>query len=142
MVVAIVDNNVIIEIKTITEDQYSSISCQLLVDITNEYPTPLVGWVFDGSKLIGPSISTKITRLAMRQRFTITELIGIYTAAKTNSFFQVLLDNLSTATFIDLKREDTVAAVNVLVSSGILTSDRALTILNTIPTDIEIYKGQ
>ena len=141
MIVAIVNDNIVTEVKTITDEEYTSLHCQLAIDISTMIPVPQVGWAFDGSKLSGPSISTKITRLSMRQRFTTSEMLGIYTAAKSNVFFQLLLDNLSVATFVDLQRADTIQGVNALVAYGVITSDRATAILTTTPTELEIYRG-
>lgn len=141
MIVAIVNDNVVTEIKTINPEDYSSLICQIAVDITDSSPVPEVGWKFDGSKLIGTPTSSKITRLAMRQRFTTSEMLAIYTAAKTNVFFQLLLDNLSVATFIDLQRPDTIQGIMALVQSGILTAERANEILTKTPTYLEIYRG-
>ena len=50
-------------------------------------------------------------------------------------------NNLSVATFIDLQRPDTIAAVNCLATAGIITLDRATEILTTPPTEVELYRG-
>lgn len=141
MIVAIVNDNIVTEIKTISAEEYSDIKGQIVIDISEFSPMPEVGWKFDGTKLIGNPTSTKITRLAMRQRFTTSEMLAIYTAAKTNVFFQLLLDNLSVATFIDLQRPDTVQGIMALVQAGIITAERANEILTKTPTYLEIYRG-
>lgn len=141
MIVALVNDNMVTEIKTISPEEYPTLSCQIAVDISEAAPMPEVGWKFDGSKLVGVPTSTKITRLAMRQRFSTSEMLAIYTAAKSNPFFQMLLDNLSVATFIDLQRADTIQAVMALVQAQVLTTDRANEILTKTPTSIEVYRG-
>ena len=141
MIIAIVNDNIVTEIRTIIESEYSSIQCQIAIDISSSNPIPQIGWTFDGSKLTGPSVSTKITRLSMRQRFTTNEMLAIYTAAKSNVFFQLLLDNLSVATFVDLQRPDTIQGVSALATYGVITPDRASAILTTTPTELEIYRG-
>ena len=142
---AIINNNIITDIKEVTEEQCSELgrTNQILIDITEIYPQPEIGWTFDGINLLSNgNISWKITRLALRNRLTLSELIAFYTLCQSNIVYQIMLDNLKTTTYIDLKRLDTQAGINALVEAGVLTSERANTILNTEPTSIEIYRGE
>lgn len=114
-----------------------------LIEITDVQPQPQLGWSFDGQSIVGTSPSKKITKLAMRQRFTVQEMIGIMTAsADPNKIIvRYLMDNLATATFVDLSRPDTQAGLQVLVDYGLITADRKNVILTTPPSGLEIYQG-
>lgn len=147
MLCALVSNGIVVEIKEVTLEEIQEISnlYSNIVDITNSNPCPQVGWSFNGAILIPPTgttaqVSMKITKLALRQRLTVQELMALQTASQTSVFLQVLKDNLSVSTFIDLSRSDTVAGIGALVSMGILTAERANTILTTPPSVIEIFK--
>jgi hypothetical protein len=54
---------------------------------------------------------------------------------------KVLMDKLSSATYIDLARVDTQRGIGLLALAGIITSARANEILKTKPSNIEIYRG-
>jgi len=110
-----------------------------VIDISNLVPTPVIGWEWDGNQIVGTSESAKITKLAMRQRFTFDELIAITTAMATLIPLQVLLFNLQVATYIDLKLPDTAGGMALLVAYGLITQDRMNIILNTPPTITEIH---
>jgi hypothetical protein len=141
MIVAIVNDNVVTEVKTVSEEEYSYLKCQLAIDVTTQNPQPQVGWTFNGTELVGVATSMIITRLAMRSRFTVTELMAVYTASQSNVFFKVLLDNLSVATFIDLSRPDTIQGMNSLWQYGVISKERINEILTKKPTAEEAYKG-
>jgi len=145
MKVALINNNTVSQIVDIedTEFQHYCTQNESVVDITDMFPVPQVGWTFDGVRLSNPTGPySKITKLALRQRFTLAEMAAVQTAAKTNIIIEVLLDNVKVATFIDLKRQDTIEGLMYLVSIGILTLERANIILSTEPTEIEIYRGE
>jgi hypothetical protein len=115
-------------------------------DITNLTPQPTNGWVIDptSGNLVSPSgtptnPSIKITRLAMRQRFSPTVMMTLETAALTVPFVRYLMNNLIVATFVDLARPDTIAGVDALVSLGYISSAQATAILTTPPADDEMY---
>lgn len=128
-----------------TEEESNSLAGQweMLIDITDFPSQPQVGWFLEGNKLVtnGTNGSIKITKLAMRQRFTFTELCALETAAQTIIQVKVLLGNLNIASYVDLTRPDTIGGLGLLVSLGLLTSERMTVILNTPPTEYEIYKG-
>lgn len=112
---------------------------QAVYDLTDYFPLPEVGTLFDGVKLVAPT-SRRITKLALRNRFTFPELIALTTAAKTNVAVQVLVENMQVATFIDLNRPDTVGAFGLLVSAGLLTPERAEAIRTAPISELEKYK--
>jgi len=145
MFCGLIQDNVLVDKKELSADQFESLShfYQAIIDISGMMPEPEVGWTFDGINLNGPVTTMKITRLAFRNRFTMAEKATLYTAASTPQGIglKVYLDDLAAASFVDLARPDTKASVNYLASIGILTSARAAEILNTMPTAIEIYKG-
>jgi hypothetical protein len=91
------------------------------------------------------TIDWKITNFAMLNRFTPTELVEINVARQeagaNGAQMEILWQNLSTAKFVDLKLPQLDDMVNNLVSVGILTSDRANTILNTVPSSSELIGG-
>ena len=147
MLCALVQNNVVVSIVTIPDDggiSYAQTSqgYQAAIDITATLPQPQVGWTFDGANLISNGTNTtKITKLAFRERFTIAEMTGIYATMPTNFTLQAMIANQQVATFVDLSRSDTIAGVGYLVSIGLITQDRATAILTTPPTAVEVYTG-
>ena len=72
-------------------------------------------------------------------------MLGILSAASGTTtealMLQMMMQNQSLATYIDLTRTDTIAGVEFLVSEGLLTSTRANQILTNPPSSTEIYKG-
>jgi len=84
--------------------------------------------------------TTKITRLAMRNRFLASEKRSIYTAADTNVDIRIFLDDLNAATFIDISREDTITNVHMLEEAGLLDVGRASIILDTPVDPQEVHK--
>ncbi len=142
MLYAIVNNNTVESILE-TDDIVPYLkSNQLVIDITDIYPQPNIGWVLEGNQLIGEDtvLTWKITRLAMRQRFQTSELIALYSAANSEVILKILLDNLSVSTYVDLLSTQTQYGISLLVTYGILTSERANAILTTAPTRAEIYE--
>lgn len=148
--IAIVNDWVITNILEIDDSEYQkyATSCQIAPDITNLTPQPQIGWIFDGANLNPPPgyvSPMQITKLAFRERFTTPELLGILSAASGTTtealMLQMMMQNQSLATYIDLTRTDTIAGVEFLVSEGLLTSTRANQILTNPPSSIEIYKG-
>jgi hypothetical protein len=141
-----VNNHIVTSIVSITDEslypEYAK-NAQAAIDIEFLTPQPQIGWTFDGSILAPPPgympPNQLITKLAFRQRFTFSELIAIETATQNNVALRVLKDNLNVATFIDLTRPDTAGAMGILISSGLITPERANVILTTPPTASEIY---
>lgn len=85
--------------------------------------------------------SAKLTRLAFRNRFTFAEKVAIETAAETDAALRVLLKDQSEATYIDLTRADTQQGVQLLVSKGLLTAERASEILSLNVQSDEEFRG-
>jgi hypothetical protein len=145
MLCALIQNNLVCGVVDFTDEQINIFSSQFeqIVDISNLVPQPQIGWAFDGSNISGTAVSLKITRLAMRQRFTTGELLAIMTYVNANpaSVVAILMQNLQVATYIDLSRSDTQAGIEYLASLALVTSQRAGVILNTIPNASEIYEG-
>lgn len=143
MMLALVNDNIVVGVVTDEPENYGAYAgYQAALDITSMNPQPATGWTFDGNTLHAPQgyiASRKITKLALRNRFTFAELITLQTAAQTSIPLQVLKDNLAVATYIDLSRADTIGAINMLASMGIITSDRANTILTAPITAVEAY---
>lgn len=95
------------------------------------------------------ALKTKLTVLAFRNRFTQAEKIGIELASMDNptapmeqrqqsAMLRVFMADLHAATFVDVARPDTRAGVQTLEQFGILAAGRALQILDTPPTAIEL----
>lgn len=144
MKLALIKNNTvksIVDVSTEEEAQSYANTNEAIIDITDISPQPQVGWFLSGNKLItnGTSGPIKITKLGMRRRFTFTELCALETAATSVIQVKVLLNNLMVATFVDLTRSDTIAGLGLLVSLGLLTTDRMTQILNNPLTDDEKY---
>jgi hypothetical protein len=141
MLCALVRNNLVVDVLDLSLPQIDMVGniYEAVIDVSAMSPQPQYGWTFDGSNLLPPG--WHITRLAMRQRFTVGELLGImtYVNSNPNSIVAMLMQNLQLATFIDLQRSDTISGMGVLVSYGLLTSQRSTTILTTPPTIQEVY---
>lgn len=147
MLAALIRDNTVVEIRTINESDLETYntSYQNVIVIDDLNPKPNVGWKLEGNTLTANGVDPyanelRITKLAFRNRLTTAELFNLYTQLNTNVMLRIIQDNLNVATFVDLSRPDTIAAVQYLVSLGILTSDRAVTVLTTLPTDIERYR--
>lgn len=82
-----------------------------------------------------------ITRLAFRSRLTNEEKVAIYTAAESSVQLKVFLDDLASATYVDLTRPDTIAGINFLETAGLVASGRAAEILDTTISDAERWNG-
>lgn len=88
------------------------------------------------------SANFKITKLSFLNRFTDLELASFYTAVNSDIGMQILEKKLMAALFIDLKDSMTIYAVSILKSVGIIqTQARVDEILNTAPTEGELYNG-
>ena len=70
-----------------------------------------------------------IDRIDFFNLFTIEELAGVYTAAKDNVLLQILLDKVKVAAKVELGNSDVIQGVGLLTQMGILTEERAATIL-------------
>lgn len=71
-----------------------------------------------------------ISKLAMIERFSSTEYAGILTAAKSDVAVQVWYDRFSAANSVDLSNPRTIEEINMMVSKGLLSQERANSILN------------
>ena len=96
-------------------------------DLTDEQVEELYRPVAEVST--APVIKAPITKLAFMDRFTMPELAGIYTAAKTEVMIEVFLDKLKLATDVNLSDVNTIAGINALATAGLLTTERAAEIL-------------
>lgn len=143
---AIINNNVVTKVVTlnIEEDiQWWANRCQNIIDLGENLDLVEPGFLLQVNKIVPPPgyqpLTMKITKLAFRQRITVNEMVGIYTAAASNTVLKILLDNLQIATYIDLLRTDTISGIMYIASLGLLTEERANIILTTPPSDIEKY---
>jgi hypothetical protein len=99
-----------------------------------------------------PQPPVKITKLAFRNRFTQNEKIAIEIAAlddptalmqqrAMSAALRASQQDVAVAQFIDLTRVDTRAGVQQLEAAGLLAVGRALEILDTEPTEQEVWNG-
>lgn len=108
------------------------------IDVANmieipEYDTSLLGKKYEngvfveGPVVVLPSI---ITKLALLNRMTDAEFIGIINAAKTDAEVELWKTRFDNATSIDLNDGSrVVAGFPMLVTKGLLTQERATAIL-------------
>lgn len=104
-----------------------------------------VTWVAQGNVPTEVSVpimeSRRITKLAFRNRFTVAEKITLELASiddinapaqtrQLSAALRVYMKDLETASFVDLERSDTQAGVLQLATVGLLTAERANSILN------------
>lgn len=92
-----------------------------------------------------PPSAWHITKLAFRSRFSPAERTALTLASRQatqqGASVQVYLDDVQAAAFIDLKRADTRAGVMGLEAAGLLAAGRAAEILDTVPADVELFRG-
>lgn len=74
-------------------------------------------------------LKTTLTKLEYMNRFTDTELAGIYTAAKSAIQVEVWLEKFKLATDISLTDQRTVEGLQALEAAGLLAVGRASEIL-------------
>ncbi len=97
-------------------------------------------------------VESKITKLAFRNRFTQAEKVAIEIAAlddpaapmQQRALAAALRANqadIQAAQYVDLNREDTRTGVQTLESVGLIAVGRAEVILDTEPTEQEVYRG-
>jgi hypothetical protein len=130
----IIDENGVIQSTTTSEVR---IQDRLYVFLSAEPDFDASGYI--GRQWTKPQpVGTKITRLAMRNRFTFAEKVAIETAAQSSASIKVYLDDLAASTFVDLSRPDTQAGVQLLESEGIIATGRASEILTNPVTADEV----
>lgn len=106
---------------------------------------------FDPEATTPPPVQSRITRLAFRNRFTQAEKVAIEIAALDNpaammeqrvmsATLRASQQDVAAAQYIDLDRPDTRAGVQMLEQAGLIASGRAAVILDTPPTDAEVYR--
>jgi hypothetical protein len=122
------DNNIVTGVTQTT----GTIDAANMIEIP-EYDTSLLGKKYEngvfveGPVVILPSI---ITKLALLNRMTDAEFIGIINAAKTDAEVELWKTRFDTATTIDLNDGSrVVAGFPMLVTKGLLTQERATKIL-------------
>lgn len=71
-----------------------------------------------------------ITQLQFMERFTESELVAIYTAAKQNIQIEVWLDKVKLAQEIDLTNQSLINGLHALEASGVIAQGRADEILS------------
>ena len=79
-----------------------------------------------------------LTKLQYLRRFTSDERVAIRQAAKVETVLEDYLSMLALAEDIDTTDVDTVAAVNILEQSGLLSVGRAEEILGAEPSPVEV----
>lgn len=154
MLYALLKNNIVVAVETLSDEQltpelmsqYSNV-----IDITNDNPTPVVGWVFNGSQILPPAGSApvaatrRITKLGLRNRFTINEKMAIQVLMNTTSnpysfALQAWVSDFNVSTYIDLNRPETIAGIGFLEQITIIGVGRANQILNNNITEEERYR--
>lgn len=106
----------------------------------------LDSWIASNS---GVAIGTKITVLALRNRFTAAEKVAMDLASIDNpsasmqsrqlsASLRVMMADLNVATFVDLSRPDTISGIQSLETYGIIGAGRASVILNSPIQETEV----
>lgn len=122
------DNNLVVGINQTT----GTIDAAHMVEIA-EYDASLLGKKYENGVFVeGPAIvlPSIITKLALLNRMTDAEFIGIINAAKTDAEVELWKTRFDNATSIDLNDGSrVVAGFPMLVTKGLLTQERATAIL-------------
>lgn len=93
-----------------------------------EYPFAQFNHILQKPEPPAPAERT-ITKVAYLRRFTSDERVGIRTAAKTNAVLEDYLSMMELAEEINLDDPDTIAAVQMLESAGLIAPGRAAEVL-------------
>jgi len=106
------------------------------INITGMTPDPGIHWTYENSEFtapvvpLAPALPTIITKLALLNRMTDAEFIGIINVAKTDAEVELWKTRFDNATTIDLNDGSrVVAGFPMLVTKGLLTQERATKIL-------------
>lgn len=77
-------------------------------------------------------------------RFSSAEKGAIYTVMGTPQGIplKIYLDDLSSSTYIDLVRPDTIGGIQQLAAFGIIAPERVATILSTTVRSVELFRDQ
>lgn len=162
MLCALVKDDTVVDIKVLSASELAVVATQYqnVFNLANQLEVqigwvlyggnlvPAAGWVFsDGAYTPNPSMgiaSLKITRLAFRNRFTSAEKAAIYTVAATPQGIglKIYLDDLSSSTYIDLVRPDTIGGIQQLAALGIIAAERVAVILSTTVRSTELFRDQ
>ena len=109
------------------------------INLTDITPEPGIGWTYENAVFAAPVIPAPsplpsiITKLALLNRMTDAEFIGIINAAKTDAEVELWKTRFDNATAIDLADGSrVVAGFPMLVSKGLLTQELSAEILNPV----------
>ena len=115
------------------------------IDDATERLEDAIGMVIENGQLIEPEppppeYVNKMTVLQFRNRFTTQEKTAIYSSTDINT--KMFLDDLSTASFVDVTDPNTIAGVDYLISTGIVESGRRQELLAQIELTEDILSIQ
>ena len=107
------------------------------INLTDITPEPGIGWTYENAVFAAPPAPPPappelsiITKIALLNRMTDAEFIGIINAAKTDAEVELWKTRFDNATSIDLNDGSrVVAGFPMLVTKGLLTQERATAIL-------------
>lgn len=107
------------------------------INLTDITPEPGIGWTYENAVFAAPPVPPPappepsiITKIALLNRMTDAEFIGIINAAKTDAEVELWKTRFDNATTIDLNDGSrVVAGFPMLVTKGLLTQARATEIL-------------
>lgn len=91
----------------------------------------------DGEWLLSQASETRVTLLAFYSRFTTAERLAVRVAQARDMIVADFMMLVGAASFIDLAADDTQQGVAYLVSTHLLTTERAAAILGAPITDAE-----
>lgn len=86
-------------------------------------------WDLETTSFIVKPQPRLMSKLDYLNRFTDSELASIYTAAKTNVVIEIWLEKFRMSSEISLDDPRTIAGINSLEQSGLITASRAAEIL-------------
>jgi len=122
---------------------------QALIDVTGASPAPQVGWILVNGQVIDPTGLAQPDRHISKEKFlsrlTDDEICTIEDFAKGTSQYaravRAAMKRQEQSTYIDLNYWRTIQGIQNMVALGLLTPDRANTILNAPITEEEKFKG-
>lgn len=94
-------------------------------------------WAAEEVAALGGQVSRIVSPKAYAFRFTLLEHAAILTATKENMLVRAIYDRMRMADFIDLEDAEVKAGLAYYVSEGLVTEERAATILSAPVMDKE-----
>jgi len=150
MIYAFLKDGVVVSVETLDSlSPEQALGYSNILDVTNEAVLPEVGWTYYNNEFHlpngdTPAQSRKISKLSLRNRFTLEEKSAIESFSRGSGEYNILLAvwiaDFNVSSYIDLDRADVIEGINFLEQLQLIAAGRASVILNTPVSNSEIYR--